>query len=486
MEVDKLAIVFLHVFTLMALIGAIYGMHVEDRWQHVSGLLYVAGSLGVGIFVLGITAAAISSQFPNVFVVPWIVSDYQGKKADMKSTPVRAIVIGMAILGITVPLFKAQPIWVMVASQALNAILLPATVICMIWLSNSRKLMGDLRNNRMQNLVFGVILLFALFMSGAGINGLFGGTTTAAAGNDLKRIVYVNSYHRGFPPSDEITAGVMEKLPSDSFRVFTHFMDTKRNPSEEYIRQRAKELFDSIQMEDPDVLIVSDDNALKHLAIPYFRDSKLPIVFCGINWSAAQYDLSQLNITGILEILPVKQSMETMKMYDPSIKNVLVLNENTTTSRKTKPILDTLLGGIGLEVSQELVDDFERWKEVFTDANRNYDIIYLQTRGAIRDWDHEEALEHINRHIQVPTVTCEDFMMPYSVYGLTQLSREQGMVAAEKARLILSGSKPADMPLTRNKMTRSWLNPGLAEKTGIDPEDKIFRNATVVDGNDPG
>lgn len=45
--VDPLSRVFLHVFTLMALIGAIYGLHVEDRAQHVSGFLYVAGSVGV-------------------------------------------------------------------------------------------------------------------------------------------------------------------------------------------------------------------------------------------------------------------------------------------------------------------------------------------------------------------------------------------------------------------------------------------------------
>ena len=46
-RVDKLAIVFLHVFTLMALIGAIYGLHVKDTGQHVSAFLYVAGSMGV-------------------------------------------------------------------------------------------------------------------------------------------------------------------------------------------------------------------------------------------------------------------------------------------------------------------------------------------------------------------------------------------------------------------------------------------------------
>ena len=132
----------------------------------------IAGELGVGIFVLGITAAAISSQFPNVFVVPWIISDYKGKKVDMKSPTVKIIVICMAILGIAVPLFNAKPIWVMVASQALNAILLPLTVICIIYLSNSRKLVGDLKASAAHNLIFGVILIFSLFMSAAGVYGL--------------------------------------------------------------------------------------------------------------------------------------------------------------------------------------------------------------------------------------------------------------------------------------------------------------------------
>ena len=132
----------------------------------------LAGVGGVTIFVIGITAAAISSQFPNIFVVPWVISDYKGEKVDMKSTTVRIIVICMAVLGIAVPLFNARPIWVMVASQALNAILLPLTVGSIMYLVNSKKLMGELKATPIQNLVFGVILIFALIMGGAGIYGL--------------------------------------------------------------------------------------------------------------------------------------------------------------------------------------------------------------------------------------------------------------------------------------------------------------------------
>jgi multicomponent Na+:H+ antiporter subunit D len=46
-KVDRLTYVFLHVFTVMAIIGAIYSLHLEETGQHIAAFLYVAGSLGV-------------------------------------------------------------------------------------------------------------------------------------------------------------------------------------------------------------------------------------------------------------------------------------------------------------------------------------------------------------------------------------------------------------------------------------------------------
>ena len=45
-RVDKLSIVFGQVFAVIAVIGAIYGMHVEDKGHYVCGSLYVAGGFG--------------------------------------------------------------------------------------------------------------------------------------------------------------------------------------------------------------------------------------------------------------------------------------------------------------------------------------------------------------------------------------------------------------------------------------------------------
>ena len=46
-RVDRLTRVFLHVFTIMAIIGCIYGLHVKETGQHIAAFLYVGGSLGV-------------------------------------------------------------------------------------------------------------------------------------------------------------------------------------------------------------------------------------------------------------------------------------------------------------------------------------------------------------------------------------------------------------------------------------------------------
>lgn len=46
-RIDRLSMIFAFIMSLMAIIGTIYGLHVEDEWQHIAAWFYVAGSLGV-------------------------------------------------------------------------------------------------------------------------------------------------------------------------------------------------------------------------------------------------------------------------------------------------------------------------------------------------------------------------------------------------------------------------------------------------------
>ncbi len=46
-RVDKLSLAFAWVFAIVALIGAIYALHVKDNGQHIAGFVYAGSSLGV-------------------------------------------------------------------------------------------------------------------------------------------------------------------------------------------------------------------------------------------------------------------------------------------------------------------------------------------------------------------------------------------------------------------------------------------------------
>lgn len=294
------------------------------------------------------------------------------------------------------------------------------------------------------------------------------------------KIVYVNSYHRGHPSSDEIMDAAIEEFPTDSFELVTYIMDTKRNPSQEFVEKISAQLFDSILLVDPEIVIVSDDNAVKYLIQPYFSKTDLPVVFCGVNWSDTEYDLKAVKLTGMLEILPLAETLITMKSFYPAMKKLLVLNENTTTSRKEKLILDSLFNRLGLSVEHELVDDFDSWKTHLKEGNKVYDVIYIPTNGAIKGWDKEEARNFVFQNISVPVVTCEDFMMPYAVFGITKVAKEQGIWASKTAKKILKGESPSDIPVTRNQESRIWLNARLAEKIAFQPDKALLDKANIV------
>ena len=43
-------------------------------------------------------------------------------------------------------------------------------------------------------------------------------------------------------------------------------------------------------------------------------NGKTSVVFCGVNWSAQQYGLPTSNVTGIIEVLPMKENLQQIKI----------------------------------------------------------------------------------------------------------------------------------------------------------------------------
>jgi Mn2+/Fe2+ NRAMP family transporter len=148
-------------------------LSLENVSQLVTLLEPIAGPLAVSIFAAGIIAAGVSSQFPNVLMLPWLLCDYFGWSRDMRRWDFRIMVLIIASLGLVVPLFGARPILVMIASQAFGALIFPATVLCIALLASRRSLMWEHTIGAAEKTALGLIFGFSLYMSYLGLRGLF-------------------------------------------------------------------------------------------------------------------------------------------------------------------------------------------------------------------------------------------------------------------------------------------------------------------------
>lgn len=84
----------------------------------------------------------------------------------------RVLVFVISLLGLVVPIFDARPIFIMILSQTFNAFILPATVLCIFYLTNNSKLMGKHKNGMFANICLSIILLFSLLTSWISVEGL--------------------------------------------------------------------------------------------------------------------------------------------------------------------------------------------------------------------------------------------------------------------------------------------------------------------------
>lgn len=150
------------------------GVPMENVAQMLGLLEPLAGTFATVLFTVGVIAAGLSSQFPNVALLPWLLNDYHQRGSEMRRLDYRLYVLGISLLGLIVPIFNARPIVVMTASQAFGALILPATTLCLLILGNRRNLMGPHTFSPVINLLLSAVLIFALTMSYFSLSGLIG------------------------------------------------------------------------------------------------------------------------------------------------------------------------------------------------------------------------------------------------------------------------------------------------------------------------
>jgi ABC-type uncharacterized transport system substrate-binding protein len=224
---------------------------------------------------------------------------------------------------------------------------------------------------------------------------------------------------------------------------------------------------------NPDIIIASDDNAAKYVLKPYFNDSSIPLVFCGINWSAKDYNFSYQNTTGILEILPISNLFKIAKSI--SGNKGLFLGDDTITDKKDLTKFIEYSKKHNIHLDNYLVNNIDAWKNKYLQAQENYDFIILGHNSSIKGWNDEEVKSFVLKNSKKLVLSTYSWMMPFSMVGLIIKAKEQGVWAGNTAKAILNGFAIKNIPVTSNKTWNNYVNIKLLNSANI----KISRNLLI-------
>ncbi len=306
---------------------------------------------------------------------------------------------------------------------------------------------------------------------------------------EQKKLFYVNSYHKGYAWSDSIEKGLLKALnitagadgTFDSLQskvdIKVYRMDTKRNKSDAFKKQAALAAKMIIDAWHPDIVITSDDNAAKYLLAPYYKDTAIPFVYCGVNWDASTYGLPSKNSTGIIEVTPALDTIAMLKKYAKGDR-IGFIGANTFSEHKNIKNFRTQLA-INF-TDGKLIDTFSEWQAEYLRLQDSVDMLLWFNPVGIKGWDDKKAEAFIMDNTRIPSGGTNDTHVNFTLLGRVKLGEEQGWWAGKAALQILAGSKPADILPAASKQSLLYLNMKLAERMGIKFPMALIDKATFV------
>lgn len=137
---------------------------IKDAGMAAQALAPLAGSWAKYLFAIGIIGSGLLAIPILATSTAYVVAEVWGWRDSLSDKFNRArgfyLVISIAVfLGVVIALSGIEPMTAILYSQVLNGILAPVLILMILWLCNSKSVMGNLTNNRFDNLFGGFTVL---------------------------------------------------------------------------------------------------------------------------------------------------------------------------------------------------------------------------------------------------------------------------------------------------------------------------------------
>jgi PAS domain S-box-containing protein len=328
--------------------------------------------------------------------------------------------------------------------------------------------------------IFSIFLLLALALCSQ---------LSCAQEDPAKRVLVLNSYHKGFPQTDAIVNGVESVLKPEEndIELRIEYMDSKATKYDSQYKEKLYELYKyKYGNQTFDLIICSDDNAFNFLR-EYHQNlfPGTPVVFCGVNNLKAPTVIDPEEFTGIIELQSIKETIDIGLKLHPETKQIVFVVDNTPTGEylwgqiqeNFKYYKDFRMTRLDESLSLEQIED--EVSKLSDDAIVLFGTYNRDKSG--RYYSFGEAAARVSGASARPMYGYSVQVLPYGIVGGKLFGGfYHGQVATEMAKRILAGEAVRDIPVITEPQTQTMFDYNQMQRWGIKesdlPEDSIVVN----------
>lgn len=307
-------------------------------------------------------------------------------------------------------------------------------------------------------------------------------------GKERNRVLYIASYHPGFPTFFQQVEGIKDGFGDSDILLDIEFMDTKRYPEKENWAQFVSLLSYKLSRVDPyDAIVVADDNALI-LALDQQERlfENVPIVFLGVNnITRALKQNRNPQITGVVEAVSMKETIRLIIAQQEAVKNIIAIVDGTTSGQSDLKQFFALQDSFPTQKFSTIDLRELTWSEFETTLRRVKNNSGVLLLSAYKDKNgeallFEESLQKIRTSISEPVYHLWEHGIGDGLIGGKVISHySQGKTAGQIVAKIVSGTHIEDLKVIDESPNQFTFDYRQLEKHSI-PHSLLPENSILL------
>ena len=292
----------------------------------------------------------------------------------------------------------------------------------------------------------------------------------------FKQVLLLQSYHHGHQWEEDVAASI-EKVfreSDDNVRLIVEYMDTKRSKTSAHYRNLTSLYREKFKNDSFDLIIANDDNALFY-ALDKRKElfNNAPIVFCGLSHNPVERLSTEENVTGIIQNLEFKKTLQLAISLNPKIDKFIVINDQTSSGLKRTPQIKQALAELDHEIPYSFYDNLsiDELQQVLTAAHPNTALfIHLFNRDRTgKTFSNAELFDLIETSFRGHVYAVKKNYLEYGIIGGVLSDGElHGAKAASIALEIMNGKNASECPLIMDDIDLPSFSYPQLKKNGID------------------